>query len=267
MPDPSYFVEALASTVAATSGLCAPLTDEEWALPTGCPGWSVKDNLAHLAGLEAVLSGQPEPEHELVGDFPHIRDETGRYMERHVDVRRPLTGAAVLAEFDEVWSARLAYLRSLDDAGFDAEAIGPMGARNPLRRSLPIRVFDCWAHEQDIRRAIGQRGGLDSPAAAVSLTTCKRFGPSVVASAVPNATTVVFALDGLNGDEIACLYRDGKAELLDAPPASPSVTLQMSDELFAYFCCGRADTAPGDVTITGDTALGEAIVAALRFTP
>ena len=267
MPDPTYFVEALASTIDATTALCADFTEQQWAAPTGCPGWSVKDHVAHLAGLEAVLSGQPEPDHELVGEFPHLRDDTGRYMERHVDFRRGRSGAEVLAEFKEVWTARLAYLRSLGADGLQADAPGPMGSRGPLARALPIRVFDCWAHEQDIRRAVGKRGGLDSDAAAVSLTTCKRFAPSAVAGVVPDAAVVAFQLDGPNGGEFASSYADGKPTPLEDLPAEPTVTLATSDEMFAYLCCGRSDAAPGEVKLSGDRVLGEAIVGALGFTP
>ena len=30
-----------------------------------------------------------------------------------------------------------------------------MGTEVPLSRFLPVRVFDVWAHEQDVRRATG----------------------------------------------------------------------------------------------------------------
>ncbi|HVE93462.1 MAG TPA: maleylpyruvate isomerase family mycothiol-dependent enzyme [Acidimicrobiales bacterium] len=267
MPEPSYFVEALASTIEATGQVCAGLTDEQWGWPTGCPGWTVKDSVVHLYGLERVLAGEPEPEHELVGDFPHVRSETGRYMERQVDARRALSGAQVLGEFNETWAARLAYLRSLDAEGFASEAPGPMGSKGPLGKSLPIRVFDCWAHEQDIRRAVGRRGGLDTSAAAVSLTTCKRVAPSAIAAVVPDGSTVVFELDGPNGGQLAASYSGGVATVLDGPPDASTVVLAMSDEMFAFLCCGRCDTPPGEVKMTGDTALGETVIGALGFTP
>lgn len=267
MPEPSFFVEALASTVEATANICAPLSDEQWNRPTGCPGWSVKDTVAHLYGLERVLAGHPEPDHELVGEFPHVHGETGRYMERHVDARRGLSGAQVLEEFNETWTARLAYLRSLDPDGFASNAPGPMGSRAPLGKSLPIRVFDCWAHEQDIRRAIGRPGGLDSDAATVSLTTCKRVAPSVLAATVPDGSSVVFELDGPNGGQLAAAYAGGAATVLDQAPDDPSVVLSLTDEMFAFLCCGRSDTPPGEVKMRGNTSLGEAIVGALRFTP
>ena len=34
------------------------LSDTEWALPTECPGWDVKDQLSHLIGIERVDHGR-----------------------------------------------------------------------------------------------------------------------------------------------------------------------------------------------------------------
>ncbi len=38
--------------------VCDGLTEEQWNAPTDLPGWSVKDNLAHMIGTERMLHGQ-----------------------------------------------------------------------------------------------------------------------------------------------------------------------------------------------------------------
>jgi hypothetical protein len=42
-------VENLAVVWASVDELCAGLPDSDWDLPTGCPGWTVKDHLSHLS--------------------------------------------------------------------------------------------------------------------------------------------------------------------------------------------------------------------------
>ena len=37
--------------------LCSVLTEAEWKTPTDCPGWSVQDQIAHLAGSEGRILG------------------------------------------------------------------------------------------------------------------------------------------------------------------------------------------------------------------
>jgi Mycothiol maleylpyruvate isomerase N-terminal domain/MDMPI C-terminal domain len=57
--------------------LCSGLADDEWELPTGCPGWTVKDHLSHLVDFEARAIGQPAPEHDP-GPLPHLKNDLGR---------------------------------------------------------------------------------------------------------------------------------------------------------------------------------------------
>ena len=48
-------------TMEALADLADSLTVEEWRRPTDLPGWDVKDNVSHVAGLEAVILGWPHP--------------------------------------------------------------------------------------------------------------------------------------------------------------------------------------------------------------
>ena len=66
-----------------------------WDLPTGCPGWTVKDHLSHLVDYEARALGRPAPEHEP-GQLPHVKNEMGQANEIGVDVRRTRELVAVL---------------------------------------------------------------------------------------------------------------------------------------------------------------------------
>ena len=53
---------ALAETWGALAEVCSELSETEWALPTECPGWDVKDQLSHLIGIERAIMGEPVPE-------------------------------------------------------------------------------------------------------------------------------------------------------------------------------------------------------------
>ncbi len=77
------------------------LSDTEWALPTECPGWDVKDQLSHLIGIERIIMGEPAPEWDgPLGD--HVKNDVGARNEAWIAVRRPFPGATVRAEFVEV---------------------------------------------------------------------------------------------------------------------------------------------------------------------
>ena len=67
------------------------LSEAEWALPTECPGWDVKDQLSHLIGIERAIMGEPVPEwSETMGD--HVKNDFAATNERFVAVRRARPG-------------------------------------------------------------------------------------------------------------------------------------------------------------------------------
>ena len=71
---------ALAETWGALAEVCHELSDTEWALPTECPGWDVKDQLSHLIGIEQAIMGEPAPEWD--GPLGDAREERLRGDQR-----------------------------------------------------------------------------------------------------------------------------------------------------------------------------------------
>ena len=77
---------------------CEQLSDDSGTLPTDCPGWTVKDHLSHLIGIERMLLGDPSPP-SLTEVPAHVRNPFGEINEAWVEARRPVPGSEVLAEF------------------------------------------------------------------------------------------------------------------------------------------------------------------------
>ncbi|MEM7288183.1 MAG: maleylpyruvate isomerase family mycothiol-dependent enzyme [Actinomycetota bacterium] len=152
-------VQALEEVCRSAITIARDLSTDDADLPTDCPGWSVKDHLAHMVGLEQVLCGAPEPRVELP-DLDHVVNEIDGYMERHVQARRALPVGNVADEFEGMLPRRVAQLEALVALG-DPDMAAPMGTVRPISRGLPMRVFDLWTHEQDMRRALGSPMRLD----------------------------------------------------------------------------------------------------------
>src|SRR5690606_13555063 len=57
-------VDQLATTWRSISNLCASLRPEQWEVATGCPGWTVRDQVSHLIDYEATALGRPRPEQD-----------------------------------------------------------------------------------------------------------------------------------------------------------------------------------------------------------
>jgi len=266
MSDDQKLVDALDEEWRSIIDLCAGLNEQEWKTETECPGWSVQDNIAHLIGIESTIMGKPAPDH-TPPDATHIKNDIGRSNEVWVDARRGRTGAEVLDEFREVAGARIETLRGMTEDDFSAESWTPAGP-GTVRDLLPFRIFDSWAHEQDIRRAIGRSGHTDGPAAELALGRVTGALPFVVGKKVapPDGTTVVFDWDG---NTTAIKVEGKRANPVDLTPADPTVRLTMDTDTLVRLGMGRGDPAEivagGAVKFDGDEALGRRIAGEMNF--
>lgn len=253
--------------------LCEGLTEAEWKTPTDCPGWSVQDQISHLAGSETGILGDPDPAH-TPGEaaLAHTRSEQGRRNEIVVDFRRPWAGEQALSDFRAKTARRVEFLRRQSDDDFAAEMPTPIGPA-PMSEFISIRIMDAWVHEQDIRRAIGRPGHYDSPAAAHALGRVIRAMPFVAArrAQAPDGATVVFRISGPAGRVIPIGVEERRGRELEQTPDSPTVSITLDAETFGCLGCGRwePDEAlqSGKVSIEGDTALGESIVRQMNIMP
>jgi uncharacterized protein (TIGR03083 family) len=245
--------------------LCSSLAPEEWDLPTDCPGWTVKDNISHLAGTEALLLGRPAPDHE-VGRKAWVRNPVGENNEVAVDYRRSWTPEQVLEEFREIAGERMKGLRALTQEDLAADSWTPIGP-GTVRDLLNVRVMDFWVHEQDIRRAVGEDGGLDTPVAAHAFGRHRMAIPFVVGkkAEAKDGTTVVVEVEGQ--EPFGVRVEGKRANLTEELPEKPNVKLSTDLDTFNRLCTGRGDPEPlrAKVRVEGDAKLAKKILENINF--
>ncbi len=250
---------------------CEGLTDDQWALPTGCPGWSVQDQVAHMIGTERMLLGDQPPEVAVdVKTLPHVKNDIGAFNEAWIEGYRPRPGAEVLDEFRAVTGRRLDQLRAMIAEDWDREGFTPEGP-GPYRKFMAIRVFDCWIHEQDIRDAVHRCVDAVGPVADLAMAKLGEGMPYVVGkkAGAPQGSSVVFDVAGPAGFELS-VGVEGRARILDESPDDATTRLRMDDATFVGLASGRLDPdqvlAEGRVLFDGDEALGREIVSNMGFT-
>ncbi|AWB89622.1 maleylpyruvate isomerase family mycothiol-dependent enzyme [Salinibacterium hongtaonis] len=247
--------------------LLESLPPEDWSVPTDLPGWDVKAIASHVAHLESVLAGFSQPD-VAVEPSEHMTAMTSSYTEQGVAARRESTPAELIAEIREASAARFAELAA--NPPTDAQVVPDTGVPlewswNTLLRNRPL---DVWMHEQDVRRAVGQPGGMDAAAAVHTITYYAEGLGYIVAkrAAAAPGTTVVLAIDGV--DPIAVAVTDErKGVFLSELPGEPTVRLELDPESFVVLVGGRRAPRHGAVRVSGDEQLASRILANLNTTP
>jgi uncharacterized protein (TIGR03084 family) len=137
---------------AALRELVDPLRDSDWQLATPAPGWSIADQVSHLAYFDDLaVSAATRPEEfaairaGLIDGTENADTVAARY--------RQLTPAELRDWFGR---ARTRLLTAF--AGLDPAARVPwFGPPMSVASSVTARLMETWAHGQDIADTIGSR--------------------------------------------------------------------------------------------------------------
>ena len=277
--DLAGLIDAYEHTVQAVIDLAQTCSPDDFDLQTECPGWTVKDQISHIVGIESWLDGAEPPSLELP-EMSHVRSEMGRFMELFVHERRPLDGSDVAGELEDVLASRMSALR---DPALTADSVvrGPFGPTTATE-ALTMRVVDIWVHEQDIRAAIGRPGNLDSPSAAAFVSAIIRSLPRIVArdAAVPLGETVLFDITGpvvgragvrvVEGEDgrpqgEALFTGDTRDSSTDGLGGTTSIIL--STDALTRRAAGRRAVDEIIFTVHGDEALARSVLERLVIMP
>ncbi|MGI5129617.1 TIGR03084 family metal-binding protein [Pseudonocardia sp. CA-107938] len=141
----------LEAETAVLRALVAPLPEEGWRAPTPAVGWSVADQVSHLAYFDdAATQSATDPDafrarlQQLVASGTVDPDAIAAQF-------RDLSGIELLQWFDRSRAGLLAAFRPLDPA-LRVPWFGPaMSAAS----ALTARIMETWAHGQDVADTLG----------------------------------------------------------------------------------------------------------------
>ncbi|MGH8893312.1 MAG: maleylpyruvate isomerase family mycothiol-dependent enzyme [Actinomycetes bacterium] len=262
------YVDAFEQSVRSLLEVVETLDEEQWRRPTECPGWTVLDQVAHVVALERQFLGEDAP--QTLDDYgQHVRNGAGQHMEDGIAALRGLGPGALVEALRDALGRRLDALRATE---LDPAALTPgvLGNDIPVGRFWPVRVFDVWAHEQDVRRAVGRPGNLAGPAADVARDRVALALPYVVGRVVapPPGTIVAFDVSGETPLPLTVsVGPDGRGSGVPGIAGSATATLRTDWETMSRLACGRIDPATAGVTVEGDAELGRRVLANLAVTP
>ncbi len=266
--DKDRLVDLLEAEWESIARLLAGMDDEAWATSV-LPGWDVHDTLAHMIGTELALSGAAMPEVPAGSEAgPHVHNDIGKVNEMWVVALRSVSNADLLARFRDITGQRLAALREMPVADFNAPSWTPAGP-GTYARFMEIRVFDCWMHEQDIRAAVGSPGHDSGPAVERSLDEVAGALGYIIGKRgrAPEGSSVLITLTGPVSREFR-VVTSGRAKVVDEIEGEPTATIGMSALLFLRLAGGRedAEAALDRVELGGDVSLARQLATNLAFT-
>jgi uncharacterized protein (TIGR03083 family) len=158
--------------------LLASLSDAQWASPSRCEGWTVRDVVSHLTGtnmfwtasIDSGVAGTPT---RFLATFDPVATPA-----QMVDATRSIPPAETLRQFVDSNQKLFDAVERLDDAGWSATAEAPPGHVS-VRVLAHHALWDSWVHERDIALPLG----LEHVAEDDELEACMRYaaalGPAI----------------------------------------------------------------------------------------
>lgn len=264
----SGYVDVWWEAVNDFTALLEKVPADAWHTPTDLPGWDVHAVAAHTGHLESLLAGNDHDDVEI-GDAPHARGMMGQFTEQGVVARRDRTPDELINEIRSSTTARHTQLLAEPPTDPAAPAPGLVGAIGwSTKTLLRNRPLDVWMHEQDVRRALGMPGGMDTPAARHSADYLAESLGYVLAKKLKAepGTTVLLEVEG-HEPVAATVTDEGRGQLLPVVPSHPTVGLRTDRESFVVLAGGRCRPDASRVEIFGDDVLGQQILEHLAVTP
>lgn len=149
--DLAPLIADLATEGAVLDELLAPLTEQQWRLPTPAEGWSIADQVSHLAYFdETALLAATDPD-RFRREASALVDDGMDFPDRIAAAHRHRDGADLLTWSRTARHDLLAGFSDLDPAT-RLPWYGPdMGPAS----SLTARLMETWAHGQDVADTLG----------------------------------------------------------------------------------------------------------------
>ena len=266
-----WIAEAFAETRDSLEACLDALTPEDFLRETPCPGWRVRDIVAHLVGLDREFRGEPAPDVDVT-TVAHVKNERGARNERDVVALRNVDVATLLTMFHNESVRAATTLRALSDEEWVATA--PLvSSLTPTHRVAETRVFDSWVHLQDIRDATLQPQDDHGVAEEMVLNRYEASMPYVFGKIVqpPEGTTARLVITGHFARTVNLRIIEGRAQALETTPGDVDVEIVTPAALFWRRCAGRIGASAfllsSATSIRGSLALAQHWAEAMAVTP
>lgn len=130
--------------------LVESISPAQWASSTASPGWSIRDQIAHLAFFDATAALSVSDPSAFAAERERAKEEGADYDPNHLR-RVPEDGPALLGD----WCAAAALLDRAARAAPAGRRVPWYGPDMGLASMLSARIMEHWAHGFDVATGLG----------------------------------------------------------------------------------------------------------------
>jgi len=248
---------------AAFASLLRGLTPAQWALPTICLGWDVKDVAAHVLGdhigrLSRHRDGYAAPRPRNGERLPAFLD---RFNGEWVAAARRISPRLLIGQLQATGDQVAEFWQAVDPDAL-GEAVswaGPGPA--PVWLDAARDFSEYWTHHRQICDATGQPGLMSPGHAGPVIDTFMRALPHTLRNVTaPEGTALQMTVTGPGAGEWACTRDAGRWSLHRLPHSKPAAHVELDTDT-AWRLCTRGITpqqAARRARIDGDHHLATA---------
>ncbi len=237
--DLARLADDLRAETAQLEMLLTPLDAHDWAAPTPAPGWSVHDQMTHLAYFDGATATALLDADRFVAERDEARADTDDLTAMIAARYRHVPPADTLTWFEEARREMLAAF-SLADA---AQPVPWYGPSMSVGAALTARIMETWAHGQDIADTFGT---TRAPTAAL------RQVAHIGVRALPNSFRTRGEEPPITGVHVALRAPDGPKWAWGAPDLADRVTGDALD--FCLVVTQRRHLADTSLQVRGPVA-------------
>ncbi|MFN2595506.1 MAG: TIGR03084 family metal-binding protein [Actinomycetota bacterium] len=150
MPDLAGIVADLKAEVVELDGVVGILSDEQWDLPTPAEGWSIRDQISHLAFFDEQARHAATDPDGFAASLQNVALDVGGFMDEPIDRGRALAPNGVLQWWRSAGAQELAAFAGLAPS----TRIPWFGPPMSPASFVSARIMETWAHGQDIYDAL-----------------------------------------------------------------------------------------------------------------
>lgn len=264
-PEPVHTLDLFPVERRQLIDLLESLSEREWALPTVCEGWSVKDVALHVLGDDMGVLSRKRDGHssatERLDSWEELVAFLNDWNERWVDAARRISAPLLIELLGRMGDDLHQYFASLDphEMGGPVSWAGPAPA--PVWLDVAREYTERWLHQQQIRNAVKRPGAKEPEMFAPVLATFVHALPQTFRDVdSPEGTHVKLTIAGESGGEWS-VVREAKGWGLYVDVASKPDALVSIDQERAWRLFTKGiDKMESDAKVKGDRALGERLL-------